>query len=106
MSENGFTLLGKPHPMVDAPEKVQGAADYAPDLVLPGMLIGKLLRSPHAHARIARLEVSRARKLPGVKAVLTWDNIPQIKWGHENNDQTALACGKVRFMGEEVAAGA
>jgi CO/xanthine dehydrogenase Mo-binding subunit len=104
MSENGFTLLGKPHPMVDSPQKVLGAADYAPDLVLPGMLIGKLLRSPHAHARITRLDVSRARKLPGVKTVLTWDDIPQIKWGHENNDQTALACGKVRFMGEEVAA--
>ena len=104
MSETAFTFLGKPHPMVDAPAKVCGEADYAPDIVLPGMLIGKVLRSPIPHGRIRKLDVSRARSLPGVKSVLTWDDIPQIKWGHENNDQTALAAGKVRYVGEEVAA--
>ena len=65
--------------MVDAPVKVQGAADYAPDIVLPRMLIGKVLRSPHAHALIRNIDVSRARKLPGVKVVLTIEDIPQAK---------------------------
>jgi CO/xanthine dehydrogenase Mo-binding subunit len=104
MSETGFTFLGKPHPMVDAPAKVCGEADYAPDIVLPGMLIGKVLRSNIPHGHIRKLDVSRAQNLSGVKAILTWDDIPQIKWGHENNDQTALATGKVRYVGEEVAA--
>ncbi|MEE8109457.1 MAG: xanthine dehydrogenase family protein molybdopterin-binding subunit [bacterium] len=104
MSENEFSLIGKPTPMVDAPAKVQGAADYAPDIVLPRMLVGKLVRSPHAHARIRNIDASRARGLPGVKAVLTFNEIPQVMWGHENNDQTTLAKDKVRYVGDEVAA--
>ncbi|MFQ5911978.1 MAG: xanthine dehydrogenase family protein molybdopterin-binding subunit [Nitrospinota bacterium] len=104
MAEKEFSVIGKPTPMIDAPEKVRGAAEYAPDIVHPRMLIGKVLRSPHAHARIRQLDSSRARRLPGVKAVLTIDDIPQVKWGHENNDQTTLAKDKVRFVGEEVAA--
>lgn len=104
MIEKEFSVLGKPTPMVDGPVKVRGAAEYAPDIVLPRMLIGKVLRSPHAHARIRAIDVSLARRHPGVKAVLTIDDIPQAKWGHENNDQTTLAKDKVRFVGEEVAA--
>lgn len=63
--------LGHAIPRVDGPAKVSGAAQYTHDVVLPGMLYGKFLRSPHAHARVVRIDAERARALPGVKAVLT-----------------------------------
>ncbi len=99
-----YHVIGRPTPLIDSPEKVVGRARYVADLKLPGMLHAKVLRSPIAHARIRSIDAERARRLPGVKAVLTGADIPQVRWGFETLDQTALAMGKVRFIGEDVAA--
>ena len=71
---------------------------------LPGMLYGKVLRSPYPHAKIVKIDTSNARALSGIKAVLTADDIPQGKFGLAIRDQTILACEKVRFVGEPVVA--
>ena len=64
------TILNKPITRVDAPVKACGIAEYSYDKRLPGMLYGRILRSPHAHARITRLDISAAEKIPGVRAVV------------------------------------
>ena len=72
---NEFSVLGKSVVKKDAIEKVTGAARYIPDIQLPGMLHAKFLRSPHAHARIKSIDTSKAEALPGVKCVLTHQNV-------------------------------
>ena len=62
--------------MHDAAAKAKGTAQFTDDILLPGMLHGKILRSPLAHARILRIDTSRAEKLPGVKGVVTGQDIP------------------------------
>jgi len=94
---------------VDAREKVTGAAWYTDDFQFPGMLHGVLLRSPLPHARILHVDASRARALPGVKAVITGAEAPQVRYGNwrlvpDSQDETPLAVDKVRFIGDEVAA--
>lgn len=101
MSES---TLGKDTPLVNARAKVLGRAQYAGDLKLPGMLHGKVLRSPYPHARIVRIDTSRALALPGVKAVLTGANTSPIPWGVHHKERRTLALDVVRFAGEEVAA--
>ena len=98
-----FINIGKRFPKTDAEEKVTGKAVYIHDLKLPGMLIGKILYSPHAHARILSIDPSKAEKLPGVRAVLTGANIPPIKFGFYK-DNVPLKAGKVRSYRDEVAA--
>jgi CO/xanthine dehydrogenase Mo-binding subunit len=86
-------------------EIVTGSARYCPDIKLPGMLTGKLLYSPHARARIKKLDVTAARKLPGVHAVITHADIPgenSYLYGHP--DQPLLVVDEVRFQGDAVAA--
>lgn len=99
-----FRVVGAPGRKVDGLAKATGEALYADDLTLPGMLHGKTLRSPHPHARIARIDVSAARALPGVFGVLTGADLPEkygvIPW---TQDETALAIDKVRFIGDPVA---
>ena len=80
---------------VDGPEKVTGRARYAADLSRPGMLWGMVLRSPLPHARIVSIDTSRARALPGVRAVLTAWNTPEYRFGSDFEDQTLLARHKV-----------
>jgi CO/xanthine dehydrogenase Mo-binding subunit len=65
-----FEVVGKSVPTKDAWEKANGRARYAVDITRPGMLMGKILRSPYPHARIVHIDVSRAEKLRGVKAVI------------------------------------
>ena len=76
-----FTVLGKRLPRNDAIEKVKGEAKFIPDIKLPEMLYAKTLRSPHAHARIIRIDTDKAEALPGVKGVLTCKNVPKIHPG-------------------------
>ena len=64
-------VVGKPLPRVDAYERVSGTAQYPSDILLPGMLYGAILRSPHPHARVKKLDVAAAEKMEGVRAVLT-----------------------------------
>ena len=99
-------IVGKPTPKLDAWEKVTGVAQYAGDISLPGMLFGKILRSPHPHARIQNIDVSRAQRLPGVKAIITGKDTPQVKYGVYRycSDQLGLCIDRVRYIGDEVAA--
>jgi putative selenate reductase molybdopterin-binding subunit len=101
---SGLAVVGKPLARVDALEKVTGRAQYVYDLAVPGMLYGEILRSPYPHARIKRIDVSRARAHPGVVAVITGADLPYPKFGAFVQDETALAVDKVRYMGEGVAA--
>jgi CO/xanthine dehydrogenase Mo-binding subunit len=101
MSE--LTVVGKPVTRVDAEEKITGEAVYGYDLVLPNMLFGKTLFSTKAHAKIKKINTEKAKKLPGVVAVITGDDAP---WTHGEavKDKPFLAQGKVRYIGEPVAA--
>lgn len=96
-------VVGKPVTRVDVVEKVTGAAVYGYDLVLPNMLYGKALFSPKAHARIKRIDTEKAKRYPGVVAVVTGADAP---WTHGESikDKPFLAQGKVRYIGEPVAA--
>lgn len=90
---------------VDGVQQVTGMAKYTDDLVLPRMLFGKILRSPHAHARIISIDTSKAKQLPGVVAVMTGTELP-TKFGilPSSQDETALCIDKVRYVGDPVAA--
>src|SRR5215470_2905865 len=96
--------IGLSIPRFDAPEKVTGRTQYVGDVQLPGLLQGRLLRSPYAHARIKRIDVSRARALPGVRAVLTAADIPQLKPGAKTRAHALLAIDRAVFAGQPVAA--
>jgi CO/xanthine dehydrogenase Mo-binding subunit len=96
--------IGLSIPRFDAPEKVTGRTQYVADLHLAGLLQAKLLRSPYAHARIKRIDASRARALPGVRAVLTAADIPQLKPGARTRAHALLAIDRVVFAGQPVAA--
>lgn len=100
------SVVGKSVARVDAREKVTGAAIYTTDMQLPGMLVGKILRSPLPHARITNIDVTRAKRLLGVKAVITADDTPKVKFSviPQLADKLPLAAEKVRFVGDEVAA--
>jgi len=88
----------------DGVEKVTGQARYAADLVLPGLLEGRFLFAGRAHARIRRLDTTQAERLPGVLAVVTQKDVPQLRYGSAIKDRTLFADGVVRFEGEVVAA--
>jgi len=100
-----FSVLGRRLPKVNAWAHLTGTALYADDIRLPRMLYGRLLRSTHPHARIKRIDVSRALAHPGVVAIVTGADMPE-KMGimPSTQDETALAVDKVRYIGEPVAA--
>lgn len=89
---------------LEAREKAVGAAVFTEDMVLPGMLHGALAYSRHAHARIVSYDISRALALPGVKTVVTGNDFDLRYMGLVVKDETVLAKGKVRYIGEPVAA--
>ena len=101
-----FNVVGTRVPMLDAGLKVKGAAQFTDDLILPGMLFGKILRSPLPHARILNIDTSKAEKLPGVRGVVTGRDIPDRQYGivPMAKDEYALAKDKVRYIGDDVAA--
>ncbi len=103
MSE--FSVIGRRLPKVNAWAHLTGTARYADDIVLPRMLYGRLLRSTQPHARIERIDVSRALAHPGVVAAVTGQDMPE-KMGimPSTQDETALAVDRVRYVGEPVAA--
>src|SRR5262249_34387159 len=105
MSQGASQSIGGRVPLVDGPEKVSGRAKYTADLIEPDALVGRIFRSPYAHAEILEVDVSEAEKLPGVKAVVTGADcartfgvLPIARSEH------ALARDKVRYKGEPVAA--
>src|SRR5438552_14559533 len=106
MNKDAFAVIGQPLPKIDAWGKVTGETRYADDLVLPRMAYAKLLRSPHPHALIKRIDTSRARAVPGVYAVITGHDLPRVKFGilPVSQDEEALCTEKVRMVGDAVAA--
>ena len=98
------TIIGAPVPQIEGPAKVTGRTRYAADVDLPGMLWGKILRSPHPHARILRIDASAARSVPGVKAVITGQDAPGHLMGKVLRDMPVLCWDKVRYIGDRVAA--
>ena len=104
--EKELNVVGTRVPMLDAAQKVKGTALFTDDLVLSGMLHGKVLRSPLPHAKILHIDTSRAEKLPGVKGVVTGRDIPDRMYGivPMAKDEYALAREKVRYIGDDVAA--
>jgi len=97
-------VVGKPYPRLDGPETVTGKANYTVDVVLPAMLHGKLFRSSIPHAKIRRLDVTRARALKGVVAVLTAGDVPRKRFGFTVQDEELFVAEKVRFIGDAIAA--
>ncbi|MHB1167491.1 MAG: xanthine dehydrogenase family protein molybdopterin-binding subunit [Carboxydocellales bacterium] len=102
-AENTYQWIGQRVSKLDAWDKVTGRAQYLDDLVMPRMLVGKVLRSPLPHARIKYIDISQAQKLPGVKAVITAQDMPPHKIGF-GYDHPPLKGDKVRCIGDEVAA--
>ena len=110
----GYSVIGSRPIRHDGVDKVTGRAQYGSDLHMPGMLYGKVLRSPHAHARIVAIDTSAAEALPGVKAVVTAVDLPQVADKLENLGESVsnlshlswncLAHGKVLYDGHAVAA--
>ncbi|MDE3075561.1 MAG: 4-hydroxybenzoyl-CoA reductase subunit alpha [Chloroflexota bacterium] len=100
-----YHAIGKTVPKIDARDKATGRAKYTGDLKMPGMIIGKILRSPHAHARIVKIDTSRAEALPGVKAVLTAKDVTSKMYGISpaRYDETIFAIDKVLYVGDKVA---
>ena len=99
-----FSVIGKSTAMVDAAEKTTGVGKYTDDLTLPGMLVGKLLHSPYPHARLKRIDRTRAEALDGVVAVVVGQDAP-IPYGilPSAHDEHALAIEKVRYVGDNIA---
>ena len=96
--------VGVSIPRPDGPEKVTGRVQYVADIPAKGLLHAKLLRSPHAHAKIVSIDVSAAKALPGVRAVLTAKDIPHLKKKAPTRAHAVLAIDRVVFMGQPVAA--
>ena len=99
-----YAVVGRSVSRQEAPDKVSGQSVYAADVRLPGMLWGKVLRSPFPHARIVSIDTSRAKQFPGVHAVITGQDIPDRRVGRLLRDCPVLARDRVLFVGEKVAA--
>ncbi len=100
----GYSVIGKSLPQVNSPEKVSGEALYVHDIKRPRMLHAKVLRSSHPHALIRNIDFSKARKLRGVKAAVSFDDTPGLPWGPIYKEHYIFAPKKVHYFGEEVAA--
>src|SRR5687767_15897687 len=100
-----YKVIGRAAPRSDGEEKAAGKAVYTVDVVLPGMTHGKILRSPYPHARVGRVDFSKAERLPGVYAVITKEDQRELgMFGAAYKDQTIVAVDKVRYVGDPVAA--
>ncbi|HEX3162559.1 MAG TPA: molybdopterin cofactor-binding domain-containing protein [Pseudolabrys sp.] len=104
-TETEDAVIGKAVRRIDAPSKVSGRLRYAADMTMPGMLHVQVLRSPHAHARIVSIDTSAAETMDGIEGVITCADVPGVDgFGVFVNDQPIMARGKVRYVGEAVAA--
>ena len=106
----GYASVGKPEPKVDAIKLVQGKPAFTADFDIRNMLVAKVLHSPLAHATIKHIDASRARQLPGVAAVLTWQDVPRVVYSTAGQSHpipgpldTFSLDKKVRFVGDRVA---
>ena len=101
-----YNVINKRTPRLDAPDKATGRAKYIDDLELPGMLYGAILQSPIAHGKILNIDTSKAKKLPGVKSVVTHEEAGYVKYGVSpaRYDEQVFCSDIVRYIGDEVAA--
>jgi carbon-monoxide dehydrogenase large subunit len=99
-----FKVVGTSVPRGEGSDKVSGQSVYAADVKLPELLWAKILRSPHPHARIRRVDISKAEKVPGVRAIITGDDVKGRLVGKQIRDMPVLCWDKVRFVGDRVAA--
>ncbi|MHB1406260.1 MAG: xanthine dehydrogenase molybdenum-binding subunit XdhA [Desulfitobacteriaceae bacterium] len=110
-----YSVVGKSVQRVDAVAKVTGKAKYTDDFFERDMLVGKILRSPYAHALVKSIDVSKAQALPGVEAVLTYQDVPHLKFAtaghpyaldpsHRDKEDRLILTDKARFVGDDVAA--
>ena len=102
-----FRIIGKKVERVDAVERLTGEAKFTADVYLPGMLYVKILRSPHPHAKVVKIDISRAQALPGVKAILTPHNIPELTVAKRTVPPFApkpLLATTARYAGDEIVA--
>ena len=99
-----FNVIGKRIPKIDAAQKAMGRAEYIQDIKIPGMLYGKILYSKHAHAKILKMDISKAKALPGVYAVLTGEDVPEKMRMGFYKDNPPLKKDKVFSFRDEVAA--
>ena len=98
-----FSQVNKPIKRVDAYEKVTGKAKFGADLFFPNMLYGKVLRSKYPHARIVKIDIKKALACPGVKAVITADDVPNNEFGVIIQNQQVLARQQVLYIGDGIA---
>ncbi len=98
-----YSTIGQPVGRVEGPAKVTGEAQFTADVILPGMIWGKVLRSPLPHARIVSIDTREAEQMPGILAVLTAKDVPDLLTGRRVYDMPVLARDRVRFIGEKVA---
>src|SRR5215831_2635359 len=96
--------VGHSSPRIDAVKRVTGTATYTGDVQLPAMLYARVLRSPHPHARIRRMDLSRALALSGVKAIITHENCRVVWSSGDTRNKRYLFNNPVRFAGDAVAA--
>ena len=104
MSLTPLKTVGHPTQRIDAVKRVTGTATYTGDIQVPGMLYARVLRSPHAHARIRKIDTSKAQALPGVKAILTRENCDVVWSSGDTRNQRYVFNNPVRFAGDAVAA--
>jgi len=105
MTMEDFKYIGKSVPRIDAADKASGKIKYMSDLNFPGMLFGKILCAKYPHALIKKIDTSQAKALPGVVAVVTWEDVPGLNgFGIVVPDQPVLCEDKVRYIGDAVAA--
>ncbi|MGN6731560.1 MAG: hypothetical protein ACTHMB_06235, partial [Candidatus Binatia bacterium] len=98
--------LGQNFLRVDGPAKLRGWAQFTGDIEMPGMVYAKVLRSSYAHARLLRVDISRAARLPGVVAIMTRDDLKGMNshFGPVVKDQPVVAMDRVRYVGDIIAA--
>jgi CO/xanthine dehydrogenase Mo-binding subunit len=99
-----YRVIGTSVERVDGPEMLTGQALYGPDMKLPNMLWGKILRSPIPHGKVLRVDVEKAKKHPGVKAVICARDVPARRYGYAIEDEYIFAIDKVVYVGQPVAA--
>ena len=99
-----YKFVGKAVPRLEGAEKVSGKLRYAADFEIPGSLCAKILRTSLPHARIVKIDKSKAEQLPGVRAIITGADIPAVMVGLRMKDMPLLATERVRYVGEPVAA--
>jgi len=104
MAKAEFKIIGSSPARIGGVERVVGKGVYGIDLMLKDQLHGAILRSQYAHAKILSIDTSEAKRIPGVHAVVTAEDAPNVRYGRSYIDRHILARGKVRFMGDPVAA--